>query len=232
MRVILLFSLFFLTNCTVIEVAKFIKKSSVHVFKETEFEEKKKGVIFFAVSSQDFSQDFFLKKVGLKGGSMEINGKKYKFEYKDFIYKGHYNYIVLEPGIYYLDRININSTPDSIRYYPSPGLVNDKFIYGGFEVKGGQVLDIGLLSINSKNGTFNIIEETEKIKQDLKNSHHPELIQKLKKGKFIMPGSTIIYKDGNYIYKEESNSKDFLIQKICTKGVLNIESCNPISNSK
>ena len=72
-----------------------------------------------------------------------------------------------------------------------------------------------------------------KIKHELEKSHHPELIQKLKKGKFIMPGSTVIFKDDKYILNDkEKNEKNFLIQKVCTKGVLNMEFCKPVSNSK
>ena len=233
MRILSIILCLLLTNCTVIEIAKSVKKSSYHVFNERAFEEKKKGVVFFAVKSpifyegsyHDSYQDFFLKKVGSNSAYMQIEGKERNF--KKYLYK----YIVLEPGIYYLDKVNVSGPYPSVIYYPSPGLVNDKFVYGGFEVKGGEVLAIGLLEPISQNGYFKITEEIEKIKQDLKGSHHPELIKKLKRGKFIMPGSSVIYRDGQYILDDkEKNEKNFLVQKIC-KLVFNIEICNPFSDS-
>jgi hypothetical protein len=234
MRLAFLILCLFLSGCTVIEVAKAVKKSSYHVFNESEFEEKKKGVVFFAVKSQIFYEGsyhdsyhpFFLKKIGSKSAYMEIEGKERNF--KKYLYK----YIVLEPGIYYLDKVNVYTSYHSIQYYPSPGLVNDKFIYGGFEVKGGEVLNIGLLEVNGK-ATFKIIDETEKIEQDLKNSHHPEFIKKLKRGEFIMPGSIISCKDGNCIlYDKDKNENKFLSQNFCNIDPLfPIPFCKPVSDS-
>ena len=113
---------------------------------------------------------------------------------------------MLESGFYYLDKVIVGTDPYSIFYLPTPGLKNNKLLYGGFEVKGGEVLNIGLLEVNKEKETFKIIDETEKIKKDLKNSHHPELIKKLKRGKFFMPGSSVVAQDGQLVLidKEET----------------------------
>ena len=61
MRVLLIVLCLLLTNCTVIEIAKAVKESSYYVFNEKEFEEKKKGVVFFAVRSNGSHQDFLIQ---------------------------------------------------------------------------------------------------------------------------------------------------------------------------
>ena len=235
MRVLFLIFCLFLSGCTVIEIAKAVKKSSYHVFNEREFEEKKKGAVFFAVRSHIFYDGsyhasyhpFFLKKIGSKSASMELEGKDLSIRYRNYIYK----YIVLEPGFYYLDKVIVDTDPYSIFYLPIPGLKNNKLVYGGFEVKGGEVLNIGLLEVNKKKETFKIIDETEKIKQDLKNSHHPELIERLKRGEFIMPGSTILCNDGNCVLDDKNkNNNKFLGKELCELGTLKIPFCKPISD--
>ena len=61
-----------------------------------------------------------------------------------------YNFISLKPGIYYLDVVYLKPiSAGTIRYYPWPGLIkNSKFKYGAFEVKGGEILAVGLLEID------------------------------------------------------------------------------------
>ena len=228
MRLAFLIFCLFLSGCTVIEVAKAVKKSSYHVFNESEFEEKKKGVVFFAVRGSGSYNPFFLKKIGSKSPSIELEGKDLSIRYRNYIYK----YIVLEPGFYYLDKVVVDTDPYSIFYLPTPGLKNNKLVYGGFEVKGGEVLNIGLLEVNKKKETFEIIDETEKIKQDLKNSHHPEFIERLKRGKFIMPGSTILCNDGNCVLDDKNkNNNKFLGKELCELGTLKIPFCKPVSDS-
>lgn len=71
-----------------------------------------------------------------------------------------YRMIVLEPDIHYIDKISLNKPSfDTYRYYPSPGLKDDTLIYGGFEVKGGEVLAIGKLIIFPDEGVFKYIND-------------------------------------------------------------------------
>ena len=209
MRILFIVLCLLLSSCTVIEIAKAVKESSYYVFNEKEFEEKKKGVVFFAVRGGGSYHPFFLKKIGSKSASMELEGKEGSIRYRDYIYK----YIVLESGFYYLDKVIVETDPYSIFYLPTPGLKNNKLVYGGFEVKGGEVLNIGLLEVSKKKETFEIIEETEKIKQDLEKRHHPEFIQKLKRGKFFMPGSSAVVQDGKFVLiDKEETKKNFLVK--------------------
>ena len=55
-----------------------------------------------------------------------------------------------------------------------------------------------MLCIDSERGIYKFIDDFEAIKQDSKASAYPKLVSKLKKGKFFMPESTIIDRDGEY----------------------------------
>jgi hypothetical protein len=202
-------------------------------FNREEFEQKKKGVVFFKAKDQGVNEGVVLKSLLSDNPILEDGCDNNKKFYEGDILRCPHKFIILEPGIYYLNQINLKSSYDTLMFYPGPGLKNGKFKYGAFEVKGGEVLAIGLLEIDSKQGKYKLIDNFIEIKQDLEKSDYPELVPKLKRGKFFMPGSTVIFKDGKYILNDkEKNEKDFLIQKVCTKGVLNMEFCKPVSNSK
>jgi len=175
-------------------------------------------VFFFNAKDQGSNENFTLKNLASDNSIYE-----YGYNY----YSNTYHFIVLKPGIYYLDTINLKEiSADIIRYYPGPGLKNSKFNYGAFEVKGGEVLAIGLLNINSKKSTFRFIDDFERIKRDLEKSAYPELAPKLKRGKFFMPGSSVVVKDGKYILVDkEKNEKNSLIEKLCKEGKVNEKFC-------
>lgn len=188
-------------------------------FVKSELEQKKKGVVFFTVVDQDSSKCFELKKLGDEYPT-------HKCGYDSF--SNAYNFISLKPGIYYLDVVYLKPiSAGTIRYYPGPGLIkNSKFKYGAFEVKGGEVLAIGLLNINSKKNTFRFIDNFEKIKRDLEKSACPELVPKLKRGKFFMPGSSVVAQDGKFVLiDKEETEKSSLIKKLCQGGMVNEKFC-------
>ncbi|MFQ3307120.1 MAG: hypothetical protein ACI8ZF_000360 [Candidatus Midichloriaceae bacterium] len=187
-------------------------------FKKDEFEQKKKGVVFFTVKDQDLRQNFILRKLA-SDKSVYENGYDY--------YSNKYKIMCLEPGIYYLDTIYLSSSSyNIIRSYPSPGLKNDKLLFGGFEVKGGEILAIGVLNINSYTQQFDFYEDFQNIKRDLEKSPYPELASKLKRGKFFMRGSTVAFKDQKFVLLDkEKSEKDSLIKKLCKEGKVNENFC-------
>jgi hypothetical protein len=166
----------------------------------------------------------------VSGNPILENGCDYnKKFYKDGILYVPYKFIVLEPGIYYLDQINLKSSYDFIRYYPAPGLRSNKLVYGGFEVKGGEILAIPLLDIDSKQGGFRLIDDFEEIKKDLEKSEYSYLVPKLKKGLFLKPGT--IYFKGKF-YNRKAIELENSMNKLCKEGILKKEYCSPACNSK
>ncbi|CAN0602935.1 unnamed protein product, partial [Ectocarpus sp. 12 AP-2014] len=55
--------------------------------------------------------------------------------------------IVLEPGLYYIDKITLLTEGNLNRWYPSPGLTENLIVYGAFRVKAGEVLSLGRLDV-------------------------------------------------------------------------------------
>lgn len=118
-----------------------------------------------------------------------------------------YNYsdnpIMLEPGKYYIDEIELLPDSEYKYFWPAPGIENGLIRYGMFEVKAGEVLSLGEYHIASSRA-FNQIKFTDNhniVKQQLesiilKDEKYQLLSQKLKAGKFYMPGSIV---DGSRI---------------------------------
>ena len=73
-------------------------------------------------------------------------------------------------------------------------------------------------------GSF--IDNFEKIKRDLEKSAYPELVPKLKRGKFFMPGSSVVAQDGKFVLiDKEETEKSSLIKKLCQGGMVNEKFC-------
>lgn len=216
MRVFFLVFCLLLSGCT-----------TNYQFNKEDFDQKKRGVVFFKVKDQGFNQGFKLENLAKKEGFYANGWNCSKKFYKNGKLYCPYDFISLKPGIYYLDEINLLGGYNYTKFYPAPGLKSNKFVYGGFEVKGGEVLAIGLLSIDSERGIYKFIDDFEVIKQDLKTSAYPELVSKLKRGKFFMPGSTIIDRDGEYkIVDKQLSELNLLMDKLCKEGIAKKEYCN------
>lgn len=118
-----------------------------------------------------------------------------------------YNYpdnpIMLEPGKYYIDEIELLPDSEYQYFWPSPGIEDGLIKYGMFEVRAGEVLSLGEYHIPSSRAfnqvkfadNYNIIKKQLDLVK-LKDEKYQLLSQKLQRGKFYMPGSIV---DGNRI---------------------------------
>ncbi len=195
-------------------------------FNREEFEQKKKGVVFFKAKDQGVNEGVVLKSLVSSNPILEDGCDYNKKFYKNGILHAPYKFIILEPGIYYLDQINLKSSYDTMVFYPGPGLKNGKFKYGAFEVKGGEILAVGLLEIDSKQDKYRLIDDFEEIKKDLEKSAYPELVPKLKRGKFFMPGSSVVAQDGKFmLIDKKETEKNYLIKELCQEGKVNEKFC-------
>ncbi|WP_236870158.1 hypothetical protein [Candidatus Bandiella numerosa] len=90
-----------------------------------------------------------------------------------------------------------------------------------------------MLSIDSERGVYKFIDDFEVIKQDLKASAYPELVSKLKSGKFFTPGSSVVVKDGKYkLVDKQLRELNLLMNKLCKEDIAKKEYCSPLESSK
>lgn len=119
----------------------------------------------------------------------------------------HKNFLFLKPGIYYIDFIQLLSE-DYILYHMNyscvaPGCKDNAIIYGAFEVKAGDVLNLGTFVVKHDYGSrnsqfFHEYGNIKQIKSYLFEKNKPHFAERVKNGKFFMKGSAIDKdEDGN-----------------------------------
>lgn len=110
-----------------------------------------------------------------------------------------YNYsqsvYALEPGIYYISFLAIDSDK-GVYYSDAPGInAEGKIAYGAFEVKAGDVLYLGDLECQwqstNKVRKIRVKDELNSVKKDLAFAGHNDLAAKIVKGKLLLNGSKL-----------------------------------------
>lgn len=110
-----------------------------------------------------------------------------------------YNYsqsvYALEPGIYYISFLAIDSDK-GVYYSDAPGInAEGKIAYGAFEVKAGEVLYLGDLECQwqstNKVRKIRVKDELTMVKKDLAFAGHNDLAAKIVKGKLMLNGSKL-----------------------------------------
>jgi hypothetical protein len=175
-------------------------------YTQESFAQGKKGVAFFEIAegglSKNTSLSYILVKLDEKDIRYMVNtnpGFSDLFSLKPFKRSAFQSLLYLDPGIYYIDHIYLLSTENTTRWLPSPGYKDNYFLYGAFEIKSSQVLNIGQLVINGKM-KFNHVSNTDLVKKQLIENKKEELAEKVKDGKFYQRGS-VVFLDKNQHYK-------------------------------
>tara|TARA_A100000171_G_C2105760_1_gene132220 strand:+ start:192 stop:1031 length:840 start_codon:yes stop_codon:yes gene_type:complete len=169
------------------------------------------------MGSTDIALNYTIKKLGsdqtyhIDGSNSLLPGVYNNHNYSPYV-------MMLDPGIYYIDSINLRRIGYLIRWYPSPGLkvfskgVKKKYLFtlGVFEVKPGKVSYFGHLK-HSKTFPFKIVNELKKVKADLKNAEMEDLAHKVAfDDHFYQAGSFMVEgKDGKrtFIPREKFEEK-------------------------
>lgn len=195
-----------------------------HYYDPTQFSNEKGVVIVritqnapLTLNNTNIGLNYNLKKVGqnevynVNGNNSFLPGISNEIDYSTGI-------MMLDPGIYYINYISLNTEGNLRRWFPGPGLKtisnkeSKKYLIsmGAFEVKAGKVTYFGHLNL-SKSGTlpFNVINETEKVKSDLRKNGLTDLANKVEFGTFNQKGSVLIEKNGKatFISSEEINNR-------------------------
>ncbi|MEI6628352.1 MAG: hypothetical protein WCN27_02990 [Alphaproteobacteria bacterium] len=113
--------------------------------------------------------------------------------------------MMLDPGVYYIDYLALAQMGNIIRWYPGPGIVpinketKNKYLVtiGAFEVKPGKISYLGLANLPGGELPFQITNEIEHVRTDLKSKGMHELAEKV----VFEP----IYKDTSVIIREGDN---------------------------
>jgi hypothetical protein len=213
-----LYITFFASNGLALKAKKLISKSQNIFYKTRLFQ----GNLLY-MTENNTPLDFNVIKFG-SNGSIRISHHKKLDAYTIFVQlkprdlvKKH---IVLEPGLYYIDYIDLVQTGGLIRWFPSPGIRKDFITYGMFEVKAGEVLSLGHLDVtgvNFKHYNTNMNElKSQLIDSDLDIS---ELSSKLKLGTFYNRGSFLVTDKNNKVSKVYSpeiieNERKKMMQEI------------------
>lgn len=110
-----------------------------------------------------------------------------------------YNYAqsvyALEPGIYYISFLAIDSDK-GVYYSDAPGINADgKIAYGAFEVKAGDVFYLGDIECQwqstNKVKKIRVKDELSMVKKDLAFAGHNDLAAKIVKGKLMLNGARL-----------------------------------------
>ncbi|MDX1923973.1 MAG: hypothetical protein SFT91_01920 [Rickettsiaceae bacterium] len=180
------------------------------------FKSSNKAILFFEALEERYDKQILPFDLGLN--SNYSRGYNQSFTPLSFTLKSYYsgkeyninNYssmIILDPGIYYINRINLASLSDGAgtlkRWLPGPGLKkvgNEELffgtiLYGAFELKVGEVVTCGLLVVKEKDNLFDlrVVRNIDRLKAQLSKSKTPELIDQLQEKH--------IYKHGSFILK-------------------------------
>ena len=165
------------------------------------FAQGKKGVVFFDIAEGNASLSYILVKLEEKDIRYRVDvnsGFSDLFSFKAFKRNATQSLLYLDPGIYYIDYISLLDTYNATRWLPSPGYKDNYFLYGAFEIKSGQVVNIGQLVINGEL-KFNHVRDTGLVKKQLIENKKEELAGKVMKGNFYQRGSVVFRdKDGHY----------------------------------
>lgn len=186
------------------------------------FSSGQKGVVIMRIAqhapgtlnSTDIGQTYGLKKIGGdKTYSVSEDNSPIPGIYNAHDYAS--NVMMLDPGVYCIDSLSLNNKGRFRRWYPGPGVyavpantdMKKYFIrIGAFEVKPGKVSYFGYLKLpESGKFPFEVINESEKAKADLKNKDFKDLADKLEVQPFYQAGSVYIEGQGknSFISREE-----------------------------
>jgi hypothetical protein len=172
------------------------------VYNKERFNPEEKAVVFFYVTEQNVPLHFNIKKFGSKGNISIFNQELDTYQIftkkpkeRDLVKK----HIVLEPGLYYIDKITLLTEGNLNRWYPSPGLTENLIVYGAFRVKEGEVLSLGRLDVTGSE--FKHYDNFNALKEQLKGSDISELSDRLKTKGFYNRGSLLIKSDKSKVIR-------------------------------
>lgn len=123
--------------------------------------------------------------------------------------------MMLDPGVYYIDRLSLNSKGNLHRWYPSPGImplssankdIKKYFVrIGAFEVKPGKVSYFGYLKLpDSGRFPFEMTNDSTRARADLKKKGLENLANKLEFQPFYQAGSVLVQtKEKNFFIPRE-----------------------------
>ena len=141
------------------------KYQKMESYTQESFAQGKKGVVFFDIAegslSKNASLSYILVKLEEKDIRYRVNvnsGFSDFFSLKAFKRNAAQSLLYLDPGIYYIDYISLLDTYNATRWLPSPGYKDNYFLYGAFEIKSGQVVNIGQLVINGDDEIEHVAE--------------------------------------------------------------------------
>ena len=195
-------------------------------YTDARFEDGDKGVVLFSVIANARSLEFIVRKAGDSKVSYTIRSGEGLFGIlasADPQYDSN-NLLFLEPGIYYVDYIQLLDTGGQRMWLPSPGLKNGLVQYGAFEVVAKKVFAIDSLVCNTpklsgilsraSDGEINFVSKDygALIHEQLKKSQYQNLLSHMEKGMLYERGS-IVYKDKSGKFRILSKQEVDLAQK-------------------
>lgn len=182
------------------------KYKKIEPYSPESFAQGKKGIVFFDIAEGGLNKNASLSYILIKLEERDVryrvnvnSGFSDLFSFKAFKRNASQSLLYLDPGIYYIDYISLLETYNTTRWLPSPGYKDNYFLYGAFEVKPGQVTNMGQLIINSEL-KFNHISNTDLVKKQLIENKKGELVDKVIDGNFYQRGS-VVFRDKDEHYK-------------------------------
>jgi len=182
------------------------KYQKMESYTQESFAQGKKGVVFFDIAEGSLSKNASLSYILVKLEEKDIrymvnvnSGFSDFFSLKAFKRNAAQSLLYLDPGIYYIDYISLLDTYNATRWLPSPGYKDNYFLYGAFEIKSGQVVNIGQLVINGEL-KFNHTSDIDLVKKQLIENKKGELAGKIIDGNFYQRGS-VVFRDKDKHYK-------------------------------
>jgi hypothetical protein len=159
-----------------------------------------KSVVFFDITESYENElghkrveslHYVLAKLGDEKTIYEITTTTWleRFSLKPHTRTASERLLILEPGIYYVDYVALTPNANYSRWLPSPGIKDGEFLYGAFEVKPNEVVDMGRLNLQEPD--FEYSQNIDQLKQELKSEKKEELVSKVKPGVFYPAGSAI-----------------------------------------
>lgn len=161
---------------------------SLKNYSKKEFAKNERAVVFFDIRENKSSLEFILVNADT-GKSYELSGSRFNRIIPNRI-------MFLEPGLYYIQKITLLPSANMMYWLPGPGLKKGVISYGAFWAGAGDVLSMGILTVEN-NSRLIYKQNYGELYQQLRKSNRSELAPKLKKGEFYNRGSVIQRGDNN-----------------------------------
>lgn len=172
------------------------KYLSMDAYKKELLFKDQKSIVFFDVAEKfsngnTMSSDYTLVKLGDPDTTYKLEAGNFfeRFKAKPFNRNASRRLLILEPGIYYVDYIALTTIGSYERWLPSPGIKKDQFLYGAFEVKANEVVDMGRVLYDEP--MIEHIQDIEQLKKELKEHGKEELSEKVMEGVFYPSGTQV-----------------------------------------